>query len=486
MMLKLSPRQVNYSLKGVNTWLAGKRISLKVTPGVGVELDCSPEQTRLLLDEIGAKSRLQLVLTAGQRQQLLSLVLLNASEPLILMQIQRLAEISRATILKDLDEIEAWLGEWSITLVRRPNYGIQIEAPELACQQAMAALIWGETPFGEPLTSMTHNAGLVFSLKADASLLPIVQRANQILGGWKTQRATSQVAFAEEQLGGRYIDDAVLHLSLALAILTARVQSGHHLDVQGNHLDWLQTQPVWPVAQAISRRIGWPQNGEWHDADIAGIAMQLLAASRSEGWFGDVDRDLVNTQLIDRLVEHTCRAYDQPQLSEDRTLRNGLVNHVIPACLRQRFHLWFPSKLTRPLLPNEYELEYRIADQLADIVKDQTGYDLPDYEISNLAMLLRAAYIRIRPYRFRRVIVVCPSGMATAQLLVARLEARFPGLGNLKVVSLRQLNTETIAAAELIVTTVPLPKTFLDRCPVIQVHPLLMPDDIEAITQFLS
>lgn len=486
MMMKLSPRQVNYSLKGVNTWLAEKGIALKVTPGVGVELDCSPEQTRLLLNEIGAKSRLQLVLTAGQRQQLLSLILITASEPLILMQIQRLAEISRATILKDLDEIEAWLGEWGITLVRKPNFGIQVEAPELACQQALAALIWGETPFGASLTSMTHNAGLIFSLKADANLLPIVQRANQILGGWKTQRATSQVAYAEEQLGGRYIDDAVLHLSLSLAILTARVQSGHHLDVQGNHLDWLQSQPVWPVAKAISKRIGWPQNGEWRDADIAGIAMQLLAASRSEGWPVDADRDFSNTQLIDRLVEHTSRAYDQPELSEDRTLRDGLVNHVIPACLRQRFRLWFPSTLTRPYLPDKYVFEYRVAAELSEIVKDQTGYDLPDYELSNLAMLLRAANIRIHPYRFRRVIVVCPSGMATAQLLVARLGARFPHLGNLKVVSLRQLDTETVAAAELIVTTVPLPETFREKCPVIQVHPLLMPNDIDAITEFLS
>jgi len=485
-MLNLSPRQVNYSLKGVKIWLAQQKSALKATPGVGVQLDCPPEQKRLLLDEIGAKSKLQLVLAAGQRQQLLSLILLTSSEPLILTQIQQLAETSRATILKDLDEIEAWLGEWGITLLRKPNFGIQVEAPELTCQQALAALIWGETPFGESLTSMTHNAGLVFSLKEDARLLPIVQRANQILAAWNTQRVTSQVAYAEEQLGGRFIDDAVLHLTLVLAILTARVQGGHHLEVQGNHLDWLLSQPVWPVATAISRRIGWPQNSEWHDADIAGIAMQLLAAARSEGWPGDADRDFSNTHLIDRLVQHTCQAYDQPELCEDRTLRDGLVNHVIPACLRQRFHLWYPSELTRPFLPTEYELEYRVATQLAEIVKDQTGYDLPGYEVSNLAMLLRAAYIRIRPCRFRRVIVVCPSGMATAQLLVARLEPRFPRLGNLKVVSLRQLNTETVAGAELIVTTVPLPKTFTEKCSVIQVHPLLMPNDIDAITQFLS
>ena len=484
--LNLSPRQVNYSLKGINSWLAQQQISLKVTPGVGVELECAPEQTRLLQKEISSKSSLQLVLTAGQRQQLLSLILLTANEPLILDQIRALTQISRATILKDLDDIETWLGEWGIKLVRKPNFGVQVEASELTCQQALAALIWGETPFGQSLTTMTHNAGLIFSLKADANLLPIVQRANQILGGWKIQRVTGLVAYAEEQLGGRYTDDAVLHLSLALAILNVRVQSGHHLDVQDNHLDWLRLNPIWPVANTISKRIGWPQNGEWRDADIAGIAMQLMAASRSEGWLSDMDRDFSATRLIDRLIEHICQAYNHHELSEDRTLRDGLVNHVIPACLRQRFHLWFPSTLTRPILPAEFEFEYRVAKGLADIVKEQTGYDLPPYETSNLAMLVRAAIIRIGPHRLRRVVVVCPSGMATAQLLVARLETRFPSLCNLKVISLRQLDPETVSTADLILTTVPLPNIFPETCFVLQVHPLLMPNDIETITQFLG
>jgi mannitol operon transcriptional antiterminator len=101
-------------------------------------------------------------------------------------------------------------------------------------------------------------------------------------------------------------------------------------------------------------------------------------------------------------------------------------------------------------------------------------------------VLLRAAYIRNRSYRFNRVIVICPSGMATAQLLVARLHARFPNLSNLEVISLRDLTPTLISAADLILTTVPLSRQYANNTKVIQVHPLLMPEDIEAITQFLS
>jgi mannitol operon transcriptional antiterminator len=105
--------------------------------------------------------------------------------------------------------------------------------------------------------------------------------------------------------------------------------------------------------------------------------------------------------------------------------------------------------------------------------------------VNNLAMLLRAAAIRNRRLQTRRVTVICPSGMATAQLLVARLEARFPRLGSFNVVSLRELSPATIANSDLILTTVPLPQGLTENVTVIQVHPLLMPQDIDAITQFL-
>jgi mannitol operon transcriptional antiterminator len=121
---------------------------------------------------------------------------------------------------------------------------------------------------------------------------------------------------------------------------------------------------------------------------------------------------------------------------------------------------------------------------LASIVQQHTQVTLAANEINNIALLLRAAFIRERPNRSQEVIVVCPSGMATAQLLTARLRARFPRLGNLRVVSVRELN-DKIGNAELIITTVPLPTSVKSNIKIIQVHPLLLPEDIETITRWL-
>ena len=161
-------------------------------------------------------------------------------------------------------------------------------------------------------------------------------------------------------------------------------------------------------------------------------------------------------------------------------------NNIVPACFRQRFNLWFPVALNNASLPDKYEKEHIVAREVSRLVYEFTGVNLPQSEINNLVVLLRAAFIRNRSYRFDRVLIICPSGMATAQLLIARLHARFPNLSNLEVISLRDLTPTLISSADLILTTVPLARQYANHPKIIQVHPLLMPEDIEAITQFLS
>lgn len=484
--MQLTPRQVNYGLNGLKQWLANRNIALNATPGVGVTLDCTPDQYNHLTSELTAESHFQLVLTVEQRQQLLAFVLLIANEPFILYQLQQLTQVSRTTILKDLDVIEEWLNRHGLILERRPNYGISINGPEQSRRQALAAWLWGETPLGPSLASMTHTQGLSFPLGDDADLLPIVQKANQTMRQLEIKRAFGHVAYAETQLDGRFTDDAVLHLALVLAIQTERVKNGRHLTVDGETIHWLESLSVWPVAAQIARRLGWRLANNWPQTEIAGIAMHLLATPRNERWPGDLEIDHTFSDLIDDLMQYIGQAYELPGLKEDMTLRDGIVTHIIPACLRHRFKLWLPSALPPASLSEKYIFEHQLAHDLAGIINRHTGVVLPDDDINNIAMLLRAAFIRERPYKMQEVIVVCPSGMATAQLLVARLKARFPRLGTFKVVSMRELKPARLTAVELIITTVPLPANISSQVKVIQVHPLLLPEDIETITQWLA
>ncbi len=371
--------------------------------------------------------------------------------------------------------------------MRKPHFGIQTSGVEQDIQQALAEVLWGETPFSaDQIVQISHSDGLVFALDGDARLMQLVEWTKDLLAHLNLRRTIGLVAKAEEQLGGRFTDDAVLYLALAFAISARRVQSHHHFDVPDQQLHWIETLPIWPVAGYIARRLGRDTNSVWKDGDVAWIAMQTMAAPRNEILPGEIERYDDFAMLTDKLLEYTSQAFELGKLKYDQTLQNGLLTHIVPACYRERFQIWFPVSLTNTTLTEQDERETIIANEIARMVYEHTEVSLPHSEIDNIVVLLRAAIIRNRTYKYERIIVVCPSGMATAQLLVARLNARFPYLNKLKVTSLRDLTSTLLNEADLIITTVPLPRPFAGSPKVILVHPLLMPADIEAITRYLS
>ncbi|HJZ49664.1 MAG TPA: helix-turn-helix domain-containing protein [Roseiflexaceae bacterium] len=484
--LRLTPRQVHYSLREIKAWVGGRNATVRHTPGIGVQIVCTVDQKRRMLGELSTQSKFQLILTPGQRQQLLALQLLLAREPLTLSDLQQDVVIARATVLKDLDIVEPWLMSFGLQIVRRQHRGCWIDGAELAQRQALAALLWGDVPFDRPILRAQHGQGLIFALAQDGALLPIIGRIDLLLRDWDTQAALERLAWAETELGGRFTDDAILHLMLALVIQGQRVRMGRYFACDASTLQWLQSQAVWPIAAAIGGQLWSGLPDHTLAAETAALAIHLMSGARDEAWRHDLGMDSAFPRLIDTLLVRVADAYGVPGLGHDRLLREGLEAHFLPACMRQRFGLWTPPRPSVDTQADRYAVERAVARQLVDHVTADTGIALPADTYDELVLLLRAAFIRARPERARRVLVVCPSGMATTQLLVARLRARFPRMGSFEVLSTRDLSAERIASADLIITTIPLALSAMPSIDIIQVHPMLKPEDVAALTQWMA
>jgi mannitol operon transcriptional antiterminator len=484
--LGLTPRQIQYSLREIKTWLSRRNAPLQNTSGAGVQIICAADQKHRLLRELRSQAKFQLILTPGQRQQLLALHLLTTLEPLILSQLQEDVAVARATVLKDLDAVEDWLHGFGLQIERRQHRGCWVAGSELAQRQALAALVWGDVPFDRALLAVRPQRGIVFALAQDAPLLPSVGQVNALVSEWNLGAAHQQITWAEAALGGRFTDQAVAQLELALALQVQRIRAKRWVSFDQATLAWMRVPALWPVAEVIGLAL-WPDlPNTLRTAETAALMACLLCGARDEPWRHDLVADTAFQALLDRLLEHIANIYRVPELAHDRLLREGLEAHVLPACVRQRFALWAPPKDAIDTQTERYATERDVAQQLAADVASHTGVDLPEDALDDLVLLLRAAIIRVRPERARRVLVVCPSGMATTQLLIARLRARFSRLGSFEVLSMRDLSAERIAAADLIITTIPLALNTTPHVDVIQVHPMLHPEDIAALTQWMT
>jgi mannitol operon transcriptional antiterminator len=484
--MNLTSRQIHYDLQGMRPCLEEYGISIQVTPRVGVSLTSSPEQRQALPGKLVSENRVQLVLPMGERCQMLALMLLASDTSMILAKMQWLAQITRTTAIKDLDAIDAWFREWGIASERRPNFGYWVNAPEAVRRQLIQALLWGCSPFKEPIAEINYKEGIKFLHQGQAHLLPLVGETQKILKGWDARAKYVTVAFAEAQLGGRFTDEAVLQLGLAFAIQSQRVHAGKFVEIPAAQLKSLQQNPVWGVAVKTAQRLAESPYDRWPESEIASIAMYLLSAARNERWPDDIDMDAMLEETVTELIRRLTEAYRSMNLAEDRTLYDGIVNHLVPAYYGQRFGIWLPPSLPEFPMTDQDAGEMQLVEELSNVFFARTNVKLSAENVASIAMLLRAALLREQAGRQRRVLVVCPSGMATAQLLMARLKVYFPGLGIFKVISLRDLSPQFASTAYFIITTVPLPPNATGQVPVLQVHPLLMPEDVTAITKLLG
>ncbi len=481
----LTPRQITYRLTAVKAWPEAHQAQLDSRPGVGYTVLCSPQQCRALLDELQGSAGFNLILTAGQRAQLLALKLLTTEEPLILKQIQQWVAVSRATVLKDINLIEPWLARFDLRLERRPHYGFLVQGGELNIRQALVALLWGDTPFPDPLLKITYHAGLVSALAKAAPFSPLVAEAQAQLLRWNVHAAFEWVAQAEVQMRGRFADNAVIHLALALAVQHERVNAGKRYTCPAEELLWLQAQPLWSVALQIARA-SWPGRGDAiSPSEIAFIAMFLAISVRNEEWPGEPYSTPELETLIELLLENVAQAFFEPELRHDLALREGLLAHLGPALMRQWFNLWTPPSLDDQAIARECFREHKLAQDLAALTEERTSIVLTPSDIDTITLLLRAAYVRARPEWRWRVYVICPSGMATAQLLAARLKTRFPNLEILGVLSQRELSSERAARAHILIATAPI-ESPPAGVQVVEVHPLLLPQDVAAISKCLN
>lgn len=76
-----------------------------------------------------------------ERQELLCLELLRTKDIQKLFYYSNKFQVSEATISHDLDDLESFFKQYKIKLIRRPGYGIGLQASESAIRQALSAIV---------------------------------------------------------------------------------------------------------------------------------------------------------------------------------------------------------------------------------------------------------------------------------------------------------------------------------------------------------
>ncbi len=457
-----SEKTVRNELKDIENLVRNFDIEIIKKPGQGVMVNGDISQYQEFLDSDIFKSRKQMSPADRQRDILTQLIMNNDS--LLIKQLSLDYHVSHSTINKDIQVINETLNDFGLTISYHKGEGIYIDGSEDEKRKVLAF-------------ATNINSEEIYETQNEIYSSQFLERFKESLN-IDFKKVEKIVKDAEKALGYHLSSEATVNLIVHIAIAIRRMQQGNSVVLSPDLVEKLKGQKEYFVAESTAKKIELEFNVRFSDEEKYYILLHFLCAKRLKENMELIDFKLKSDDS--KLEESVLKMIRNVQvelgifLENDVHLFNSLILHLKPAINRLEYGLTIQNPLFDEIQRDYGEL-CQILMKNADIFKIDFNAQIPTHEIAYLALHFAAALER--NFKPIRTVVMCASGLGTAQLLVAKLKRNFANLDIIDVVSNLEVNKYTNKEADLIISTI----NVNSLLPVILVSPLLTTKDLDHV-----
>ncbi|KAB7670751.1 transcription antiterminator [Bacillus sp. B1-b2] len=372
--------------------------------------------------------------------------------------------ISKSTIQLDIKSVKEILQKYDITLEAKPNYGLKVLGEEIKVRFCLSEYVL--------------NRNQQTSSALDVPLPSFFSDTNK-------EKIQTIILRQIEKHDITLSDIAINNLLIHIIIAHKRIVSGHYAALIHADLDEMQQQKEYHVASQMVKEVEALYEVTFPQEEIAYIAMHLLGTKMVSQKRGEIDH-VIEKDIFELVTFTLSKIEEQLDLGieKDEELIFGMSLHLKPAVNRIKYGMNIRNPMLREI-KNNYPLAYEAGIIAGLAITEYTGIEMDENEVGYLALHIGAAMERKKLNSgSKRCLVVCASGLGTAQLIYYRLKSYFGS--NLEVVEtteyykLEQYNLNDI---DLIVSSIPISENF--NVPVIQVNAILKESDLKAIEKFI-
>ncbi len=477
--LGVSARTVHRDLQPASSFLASNDLTLVRRSGRGLSVEGDPEAREQALEALRGMGPVSL--PPPERQRTLLSTLLVADQPIKLRALASGLKVAIGTVSRDLDEVDPWLSEFGLFLVRKRGSGVEISGKEVDRRRAIHRLIYQNLD--------------------EVSLLPYLQEpekdaegssskdtgriTDQLLGLIDEGRLRKVKSLAEatvRSLPYSIADDAFVGFTVHVALMVERRSQGGTFEMDDEMLRRLQRTDEYAYAKSLAKDIEESFDVPIPEEEVGYVTIHLRGTKlRENGGLQDYfeTSDLEVASQVKALVRYV---EDQTGvgLAGDGSLYTGLLAHLERAIHRLQENLIIHNPLLEDV-KQDYPSLFDLVSQ--GMEKVFVREKVPEEEVGFVAMHFGAALDRAQESFPRNVLVLCSSGIATSKMLASRLQGAFPQIQNIRNSSLFDLEVLDMADFDLVVSTVSLPAPDDSY---VQVQPFLPGDDVERIRNYLK
>lgn len=472
--LGLTERAVRYRLSTVENYLRDWGAELRRHRGAGLYIEADDDvRSRIVADLTGRSEAPRVYAPEERARMLIAALLWAAPDTISLDRLHEELEVSKASARRDLRMCEPWLERNGLPLVRRSGRGILLVGSERRIRQVMVQLLLETVP-EEVLDACMGSdeevrdqqmARLAVGLRERLDALPL--------------QATSAIVAASPVAHRLAAGRGSTVLSLYVAVSIARIRERRLVEVEAGLQRSVLDHPVADTVSAMVPQFEELTGGPMEAAEIGAITEYLLGLDTLQDSGHDpgsgTAADIDETALDGLLAVAGSRLH--PVLADDPELRRGMQAHLARLAVRLRHGLPVHNPLLQEVR-ERYPEVHEVAGELGRMIEARLETTIVEDEVGFLTMYLCGALERARLHPRRRALVVCPSGMATAWVLVSRIQAEFPELELVEVLSETGYEELDHRDYDLVISTVPVDE---DVAPVVVVGALLSAGDVTRI-----
>lgn len=469
--LQVSNKTVVRQLGSVEKILVQHNLSLERKTGRGMRVIGALEDKERLLSLIAEKVNTRHEYSPAERCNIILSQLLKSQEPIKLIALSQLLNVTDATISNDLDKIEPWIRKMNMNLVRKPGLGVYLEGLEKDIRKAIISHIYENIHEQDILNLLYSKKKKTNELTSDADkfLLDLVDK-NIIQKVEEAVKATMQQQ--KSSLSMNAFSGLVVHLTLAVQ----RLLKGETIKIDAAFLGKIKQKKEFELAENIGENIEKVFQVKIPEEETAYITMHLLGARNN--YEQDVDIQYSSFHLI-RIAKDIVKIAQQESgisLLKKSRLLIGLYKHLKPAVMRIKMKMEIRNPLLQEM-KEKYPKWMTLAKKAARPLEEELQMPLPEAEIAYLAMHLGAALEEANMQeQYFKVLVACPTGIGTSKLLATQLKREFSNLEIVAIVSAVNVDYDFYKHenVEFIISTVPIENA---KLPVVVVDFMLNEND---------
>ncbi|WP_409299279.1 BglG family transcription antiterminator [Peribacillus sp. SCS-26] len=376
--------------------------------------------------------------------------------------------ISKSTIQNDLRDVKRILVTYGINMEKRPNYGIRLKGEEVKLRYCMAEYVFNR----EGTHPDIHKLGVSILTKEEMQIIKEI--------------ILLQIKNNEISLSDMALNNLVIHIAIAFK----RIQNRNYVSLAQAELQEISRQKEYKAARKIIEDIQNRLSVIFPEEEVAYIAIHLLGtrtliSGAAEGEAEAMESDDQEIRLLTGKILAAIEENLLPGISGDRELAAMLSLHLKPVVYRFRYGMNLRNPMLQQIKAN-YPIAFEGGIIASMVIKEELDIEINEHEIGYIALHIGAAIERRTMTQLpKNCLIVCASGLGSAQLLSYKLQTVFGNkLNIIGTIEYYKLHGYPLSAVDLIISTIPIAESM--PVPVIEVNTFLGSTDFDKIEDLLK